>query len=141
MKKTIILAIAALMTFSVSSAYAATTDVAAQSSLTDNKPAKKKKGELKEVTFNVHLHCENCMKKVQENISFEKGVKDLHVCLDDQTVSIKYDAAKTTEDKLEAAIEELGYPVSGKRQGGHAHGQAHEHSHDHSHDHSHGHNH
>ena len=77
------------------------------------------------------------MKKVQENISFEKGVKGLHVCLDDQTVSIKYDAEKTTEDKLEAAIEKLGYPVSGKRQGGHAHGQSHEHSHDHSHGHNH----
>lgn len=119
MKKTIIFAIAALMTFSVSSSYAATSEVSNPSSLTDKKPAKK--GELKEVTFNVHLHCENCMKKVQENISFEKGVKDLHVCLDDQTVSIKYDAAKTTEDKLEAAIEKLGYPVSGKRQGGHGH--------------------
>ena len=128
MKKTIILAIAALMTFSVSYAYAATTDVTDQSVLTDKKPAKKK-GELKEVTFNVHLHCENCMKKVQENISFEKGVKDLHVCLEDQTVSIKYDAAKTTEDKLKAAIEELGYPVSGKREGGHAHGHSHEHNH------------
>ena len=128
MKKTIILAIAALMTFSVSSAYAATTDVTDQSVLTDKKPAKKK-GELKEVTFNVHLHCENCMKKVQENISFEKGVKDLHVCLEDQTVSIKYDTAKTTEDKLKAAIEELGYPVSGKREGGHAHGHSHEHNH------------
>ena len=141
MKKTIILAIAALMTVYVSSAYAATTDMTAESSLTDNKPAKKKKGELKEVTFNVHLHCENCMKKVQENISFEKGVKDLHVCLEDQTVSIKYDVAKTTEDKLKAAIEDLGYPVSGKREGGHAHGQSHDHSHDHDHDHSHGHNH
>ena len=131
MKKTIILAIAALMTVSVSSAYAATTDMTAQSSLTDKKPAKKQK-ELKEVTFNVHLHCENCMKKVQENISFEKGVKDLHVCLDDQTVSIKYDAAKTTEDKLEAAIEKLGYPVSGKVEPGH-----HEHGH-HGHNHQHG---
>ena len=132
MKKTIILAIAALMTVSLSSAYAATTDMTAQSSLTDKKPAKKQK-ELKEVTFNVHLHCENCVKKVQENISFEKGVKDLHVCLDDQTVSIKYDAAKTTEDKLEAAIEKLGYPVSGKREGGHSHGNDHAHGHSHEH--------
>ena len=128
MKKTIILAIAALMTVSVSSAYAATTDAAAQSTLTDKKPAKKK-GELKEVTFNVHLHCENCMKKVQENISFEKGVKDLHVCLEDQTVSIKYDVAKTSEETLKAAIEKLGYPVSGKREGGHSHGHSHDHSH------------
>ena len=50
MKKTIILAIAALMTVSVSSAYAATTDMTAQSSLTDKKPAKKQK-ELKEVWY------------------------------------------------------------------------------------------
>ena len=137
MKKTIILTIAALMTFSVSSAYAAATEVIATSSLTDKKPAKKK-GELKEVTFDVHLHCENCMKKVQENISFEKGVKDLHVCLDDQTVSIKYDAAKTSEDTLKAAIEKLGYPVSGKREGGHSHGhQEHDHAHEHGHEHGH----
>lgn len=132
MKKTIILTVAALMTVSAATSVASTVTSAESAVLTDSKPAKKKKGEIKEVTFNVHLHCENCMKKVQENISFEKGVKDLHVCLDDQTVSIKYDAAKTTEDTLKAAIEKLGYPVSGKREGGH--------SHNHSHDHSHGHN-
>ena len=129
MKKTIILTLAALMTFSAPSVFAASINMTEPSAQTDKKPAKKKKGEVKEVTFNVHLHCENCMKKVQENISFEKGVKDLHVCLEDQTVSIKYDAAKTTEDKLKAAIEELGYPVSGKREGGHAHGHSHEHNH------------
>ena len=137
MKKTIILTIAALMTFSVSSAYAAATEVTATSSLTDKKPAKKK-GELKEVTFDVHLHCENCMKKVQENISFEKGVKDLHVCLDDQTVSIKYDAAKTSEATLKAATEKLGYPVAGvvapgHENCGHDHGHAHGHGHNHAH--------
>ena len=120
MKKTIILTIAALMTFSVSSAYAAATEVTATSSLTDKKPAKKK-GELKEVTFDVHLHCENCMKKVQENISFEKGVKDLHVCLDDQTVSIKYDAAKTNEETLKNAIIKLGVEVKGVSHEGHHH--------------------
>ena len=130
MKKTFILTIAALMTVSAATSVASTVSSTVATVLTDKKPAKKK-GELKEVTFNVHLHCENCMKKVQENISFEKGVKDLHVCLDDQTVSIKYDAAKTTEDALKAAIEKLGYPVSGKREGGHAHGHSHGHSHEH----------
>ena len=130
MKKTFILTIAALMTVSAATSVASTVSSTEATVLTDKKPAKKK-GELKEVTFNVHLHCENCMKKVQENISFEKGVKDLHVCLDDQTVSIKYDAAKTTEDALKTAIEKLGYPVSGKREGGHAHGHSHGHSHEH----------
>ena len=135
MKKTIILTIAALMTVSAATSVASTVVSADQAVLTDKKPAKKK-GEIKEVTFNVHLHCENCVQKVQENIAFEKGVKDLHVCLDDQTVSLKYDAAKTNEETLKAAIEKLGYPVSGKREGGHSHGHDHGHDHGHSHEHN-----
>lgn len=121
MKKTIIIAVAALMT--VGSAYAASDQIciSEQTSLTDSKPSKKAKKELKEVTFSVHLHCANCVKKVQENISYEKGVKDLHVCLEDQAVTIKYDPAKTSEATLKAAIEELGYPVGGKVEGGHKH--------------------
>lgn len=128
MKKTIILTIAAIMTVSAATSAASTITSAETAVLTDKKPAKKK-GEIKEVTFNVHLHCENCVKKVQENIAFEKGVKDLHVCLDDQTVSVKYDAAKTSEETLKAAIEKLGYPVSGKRDGGHSHDHGHTHGH------------
>ncbi len=98
MKRIILLAVAALMTLSA---------VAAS-------PEKVKKvKEVKEVTFNVHLHCENCVKKVQENISFEKGVKGLDVCQGHQTVTVKYDPAKTSEETLKAAIEKLGYEVSG----------------------------
>ena len=108
MKKTIILIITALMAFAVSSF-----------------AGPKKKVELKEVTFSVHLHCANCVKKVQENIAFEKGVKDLHVCLEDQIVYIKYDSAKTSEEVLKAAIEKLGYPVEGKVE----HKEGHSHSH------------
>ena len=98
MKRIILLAIAALMTLS---AVAGT-------------PEKSKKTkEVKEVTFNVHLHCANCVKKVQENIAFEKGVKGLDVCQGHQTVTVKYDPAKTSEETLKAAIEKLGYEVSG----------------------------
>ncbi len=124
MKKTVILTLAALMTVSVSSAVATTINTTVLSALTDKKPAKKKKGEVKEVTFNVYLHCENCVEKVQENIAFEKGVKDLKVSLEDQTVAVKYDAAKTSEEVLKAALAKLGYPVTDGK---------HEHQHDHEH--------
>ena len=83
MKKAIIIIITALMAFSVSLS-----------------AAPKKKAEVKEVTFSVHLHCQNCVNKVQENIAFEKGVKDLKISLGHQTVYIKYDAAKTSEQTL-----------------------------------------
>ena len=126
MKKAIIIIMTALMAFSVSLS-----------------AGPKKKAELKEVTFSVHLHCENCVNKVKENIAFEKGVKDLKVSLEEQTVFVKYDAAKTSEATLKTAIEKLGYPVAGVVEAGcncgHDHGHKTEQSHNH--DHSHGHNH
>lgn len=130
MKKTLIIIMAAVMAFSAApvQALAADADMAAEQ---QNK--KKKKGEVKDVTFSVYLHCENCVKKVQENIAFEKGVKGLEVSLENQTVAVKYDDAKTSEDVLKAAIEKLGYPVSGKLEPGQ---KAHEHDHGHEHHHN-----
>jgi copper chaperone CopZ len=128
MRKSIIIIMAAMLAFAVTSF-----------------AAPRKKVELKEVTFSVHLHCANCVKKVQENIAFEKGVKDLHVCLEDQIVYIKYDAAKTSEETLKKAIEKLGYPVAGVVEAGcncgHDHGHKAEQGHNHGHNHDHGHDH
>lgn len=128
MKRAIIIIIAALMAIPAVS-------------MADNKPAKKTKGEIKEVTFVVEFDCENCAKKIRENVSFEKGVKDLKVTLADKTVALKYDAAKTSEAALKASIEELGYPVNGVLAPGQK-AEQHHHDHDgHNHDHGHHHHH
>lgn len=111
MKLTAILSALMLTTFTFSAIAA---DNTAATTETSASMQKKKKAEIKEVVFNVGLHCENCVKKVTENISFEKGVKDLKVSLEDQTVTVKFDAAKTSEETLKAAIQKLGYPVSAK---------------------------
>ena len=95
MKRIITIAILALMTLSVSAV-----------------AGPRKKAELKEVTFIVHLHCENCVAKVFDNISREKGVKDLKISLENQTVYVKYDSSKTSDHHLKEAIVKLGYPVS-----------------------------
>ena len=124
MKKIIIMIMAALMAMPAVS-------------MADNKPAKNKKGEIKEVTFVVDFDCENCAKKIRENVSFEKGVKGLEISVEDKTVALKYDAAKTSEPVLKASIEELGYPVKGVL----APGQKAEHHHDHEHGHDHSHHH
>ncbi|MBE6250716.1 MAG: cation transporter [Bacteroidales bacterium] len=116
--KLITIILSALVAFSAVSTAA---DFSQSSYLADTKPAKKVKGEIKEVTFNVHLHCNNCVKKLQENIAFEKGVKDLHICMEDQIVAIKYDASKTNEETLKNAIVKLGVPVKGVSHGGHQH--------------------
>ena len=61
------------------------------------------------VTFKVSMHCKNCVEKITDNISFLRGVEDLKVSLDQKTVTITYNPAKTDEDTLQKAIEKLGY--------------------------------
>ncbi|MBR1956830.1 MAG: heavy-metal-associated domain-containing protein [Bacteroidales bacterium] len=126
MKKFLAFIIVAAM--AVSSAFAA-------DSAADQKRGRKSKVELKEVTWTVNLHCENCVEKVNENLAFEKGVKDLKVSLEEGTVYIKFDPSKTSEETLAAAMKKLGYEVSAACDCGHDHSQE---GHDHSHE---GHNH
>ena len=63
------------------------------------------------VTFKTSIRCHNCVKKITENISFEKGVKDLSVSLDEKLVTITYDPSRTDEATLAKALEKLGYTV------------------------------
>jgi copper chaperone CopZ len=73
------------------------------------KKEKAKKEKNEKVTFTVDMYCENCKAKIEKNISWEKGVKDLTVNLEKKTVTIVYNPQKTTEKKLKKAIEKLGY--------------------------------
>lgn len=68
----------------------------------------KKKNE-QQVTFSVEIDCPNCQKKLESVLPHEKGVKDLKVSLEKQTVWFQFDAAKTDKEKLKKAIEKQGY--------------------------------
>lgn len=70
--------------------------------------AKPKKVERRAV-YETSIDCAHCVRKVTENVSFEKGVEDLQVKLDDKTVTIVYNPAKTDTLKLRKAITGLGY--------------------------------
>ena len=64
----------------------------------------KPKKEYVTVVYDVHLHCESCVKKVTE-----KGVKKLDVSLENHTVTVTFDPSKTDAGKIAAAIRKLGY--------------------------------
>lgn len=104
MKRIIVSAIVAMMAFA-----GAQTVVAAEASATSAYSAAKPKAELKTVTFSSNIHCKNCAKKVEENISFEKGVKALEVSVENKTIKVTFDASKTSVEALAAAIRKLGY--------------------------------
>ncbi|GAP71975.1 heavy-metal-associated domain-containing protein [Candidatus Symbiothrix dinenymphae] len=55
------------------------------------------------------MHGDHCRKRIEGNIAFEKGVKDLKVDLEKQTVTVTYNPRKNSDEKLIAAFEKLGY--------------------------------
>ena len=68
-------------------------------SFTELSAQKKKNQET--VKFLVEeMECNNCKAKVEKNIAFEKGVKDLKCDVKNRTVTITYDSKKTTPEKL-----------------------------------------
>lgn len=58
------------------------------------------------------MHCANCENKIKNNIRFEKGIKEIETNLADKTVTIKYDADKTTVEKIIAGFAKINYTAT-----------------------------
>lgn len=66
------------------------------------------KGNKQVVVFDVDLHCAGCVTKIEKNIAFEKGVKDLICNLNEKTVVVTFDNSKTDIKALQTAFAKLG---------------------------------
>ncbi len=55
------------------------------------------------------MSCSNCENKIKSNLRFEKGVSEIVTDLRSQTVTIRYDAAKTGVETLQKAFRKIGY--------------------------------
>ena len=97
MKRILLIAVAAVM---LAAPFAAAQAAPFEGFATEN---------VGEVVFATNMHCDKCVNKLNENLAFLKGVKDLKVSLKDQTIKIKYDRRKTDEKTLADAIKKLGY--------------------------------
>lgn len=79
-------------------------------STAEAKPNKQK------VVLYVHLHCEDCCNKILKNIPFDKelknGVKDLVFNMEEQTVTVTYDANKTDVPTIQKAFAKIGKPAT-----------------------------
>lgn len=68
-----------------------------------------KQSDLTTVIFSAHVHCDGCKKKIEKNMAFEKGVKEIKVDIDSKTVTITFKNTRNTPEKLSAALTKLGY--------------------------------
>lgn len=64
------------------------------------------------LTTNPPMHCTGCEKKIMNYIRFEKGIKDIKTNLDDNTVTIVYDADKTSVEKIIQGFKKIDYEVT-----------------------------
>lgn len=69
------------------------------------------------VTTTPQMHCANCENKIKGNLRFEKGIKDIQTSIENQTVTIIYNPAKTDKQKLEAAFPKFGYTAREVKKG------------------------
>lgn len=54
--------------------------------------------EIKTMAFTTtpQMHCAACENKIKNNLRFEKGIKNIETSVPNQTVTVKYNADKTT---------------------------------------------
>lgn len=55
------------------------------------------------------MHCESCENTIKSNLRFEKGVKKIETNLEEQTVTVTYDADKITPEEIVKGFEKFGY--------------------------------
>ncbi|WP_337469608.1 heavy metal-associated domain-containing protein [Hallella sp.] len=67
--------------------------------------------DIKTVIFTTQpqMHCASCEKKIKGNLRYEKGVKRIDTSVEQQKVTVKYDADKTSAEKLQKAFKKFGY--------------------------------
>ncbi len=63
----------------------------------------------KTVVFMVNMDCHGCKVKIEDNIPYEKGIKDLKVNLDEKIVTITYRIDKTNDIEIIKAFAKIGY--------------------------------
>ncbi len=68
---------------------------------------KKNAAAIKTTVFATDIDCEHCAKKINNSIPFEKGVKDVKVDVPTKTVTVTYDATKSSDATLIKAFKKI----------------------------------
>lgn len=64
------------------------------------------------VTTKPQMHCSGCEQKIKGNLRFEKGVKQIECNIDEQRVTITFDADKTNSEKIIQSFGKFGYEAT-----------------------------
>ncbi|MCX7696123.1 MAG: heavy-metal-associated domain-containing protein [Bacteroidales bacterium] len=68
--------------------------------------------EIREVKILTNMHCQNCKKKIENELAYTKGVVETIADLETKIVTVKYHSQQTSPEKLVEAIQKLGYQAT-----------------------------
>ena len=63
----------------------------------------------KETIIQTSAQCEMCKERLESNLSFEKGIKDVNLDMETKKILISYNPKKTDLSSLKKLISEIGY--------------------------------
>lgn len=62
-----------------------------------------------EVTIQTSAKCEMCKKRIERDLSLQKGITKADLNLDNKAVTVSYNPKKTDVEKIKQAISMIGY--------------------------------
>lgn len=68
-----------------------------------------KKNKSETIIIQTNGHCETCKNKIENELAFEKGIKDVAYDLLTSKVKVVYHPKKTNPDQIRQFISKLGY--------------------------------
>lgn len=60
------------------------------------------------------MHCANCENKIKTNLKYVKGIKSIKTSVSDQTITVEYDADKTSVSKIQESLKKAKYTTTVK---------------------------
>ena len=69
------------------------------------------------LTTTPQMHCESCENRIKNNMRFERGVKKIETNIAEQTVTITYDAEKTSVEKILDGFKKFKYTARPLKKG------------------------
>ena len=58
------------------------------------------------------MHCSGCETRIKDNLRYCKGVKKIETSVEQQTVTVTYDADKTNVENLKASLRKANYEAT-----------------------------
>ncbi|MCQ2189021.1 MAG: heavy-metal-associated domain-containing protein [Paludibacteraceae bacterium] len=82
--------------------------------LTASAKEKEKVAKKDTAEFKVGMHCQGCVNRITNELTYTTGVTDLKVNLNDKTVWVEYKPQKINADSLFSKLKSMGYTVEKK---------------------------